>query len=59
MKKVSNLLSRLVREEEGASATEYAILVALVAAAVATAVGTFDINGIYTTMRARVMTAMG
>lgn len=59
MKKISATLSRLIREEEGAAATEYAILVALIAAAVAAAVTIFDIQGIYTTMRARVVTAMG
>jgi pilus assembly protein Flp/PilA len=34
MTRVNNALSRLVREEEGATAVEYAIMVALIAAVI-------------------------
>lgn len=47
MKQIKNLMTRLVREEDGAAAAEYAILVAFVAAAVATAVSAFDLGGIF------------
>lgn len=59
MKQFKNLVMRLVREEEGAAASEYAVLVALVVAAVATAVGLFDLGGIYTSVNTAVQTAMG
>ncbi|MCB1907093.1 MAG: Flp family type IVb pilin [Rhodocyclaceae bacterium] len=48
MKSMKNLIVRLVREEEGAAATEYAILAALIASAVALAVAAFDLDGIFT-----------
>jgi len=41
------LMTRLVREEDGAAASEYAILVALIAVAVAAAVKLFDLGGIF------------
>lgn len=50
MESIRNLTTRLVREEEGAAAAEYAILVAFIAAAVAAAVALFDLNGIFTTV---------
>lgn len=48
-----------IRDEEGASAVEYAILVAIIAGVVAAAVRQFDLNGIFTTASNKVTTAMG
>jgi Flp pilus assembly pilin Flp len=48
MTQLKTLLVRFVREEEGAAASEYAILVALIATAVAAAVALFDLGGIFT-----------
>lgn len=45
--KQANLWVRLMREEDGAAAAEYAILVAVVAAAVAGALTAFDLEGIF------------
>ncbi len=41
------LIARLVREEDGAAAAEYAILLAFVAAAVGLAVSQFNLGGIF------------
>lgn len=41
------MMKRLMREEDGAAASEYAILVALIASAVMIAVNAFDLDGIY------------
>lgn len=54
MNKVSALVQRLIHEEDGAAASEYAILVAFIAAAVAAAVILFDLNTIFTTVGQRV-----
>jgi Flp pilus assembly pilin Flp len=43
-------------DEEGAAAVEYAILVALIAAAVVVAVGQFDLDGIFGDVSAKVKT---
>lgn len=48
MEMFKSLVWRLVREEEGAAATEYAILVAAIALAVSVAVTQFDLGGIFT-----------
>lgn len=56
MKKLKSLVVRLVREEEGAAAAEYAILVSFVAAAVAAAVSFFDLGNIFTTVSGKVVT---
>jgi len=50
MKSIQNMFTRLVREEEGAAAAEYAILVAFIAVAVAAAVALFDLGGIFTSV---------
>lgn len=42
------MMKQLVREEDGAAAAEYAILVALIASAVVAAVALFDLGGIFT-----------
>ena len=47
MKALKNALTRFVKEEEGAAASEYAVLVALIVAAVALAVAAFDLGGIF------------
>lgn len=54
MKKLNDLMLRLAHEEDGAAATEYAILVAFIAAAVAAAVALFDLGGIFTTVSTNV-----
>ncbi len=50
------LIVRLVREEEGAAAAEYAILLAFVAAAVGLAVGQFNLGGIFTEVGTQITT---
>lgn len=45
--KVAVLILRLAREEEAASASEYAILVALIAAAIFSAVSLFNLGNIF------------
>lgn len=56
MKAIKSVLVRLVREEDGAAAAEYAILVSFVGAAVATAVSFFDLGNIFTTVSGKVVT---
>lgn len=55
MQSIQNLLARLVREDDGAAAAEYAILVAFIAAAVAAAVALFDLETIFQTVSTRVI----
>ena len=50
MKTLKQAFLRLVREEDGAAAAEYAILVAFIAAAVAVAVVLFDLDTIFQTV---------
>ena len=52
-------MSRLLREEDGAAAAEYAILVAAVAAAVSVAVTKFNLSGIFTSVSTKVSTLIG
>ena len=59
MQKLTSLATRLAREEDGAAAAEYAILVAAVAAAVALAVTKFDLGGIYTSVSTKVVGLVG
>lgn len=47
MENIKSLMGRLAREEEGAAASEYAILVAVIAALIAVAVGSFDLAGVF------------
>jgi len=47
MKLVLDRVARFCRDESGASASEYAILVAVLAAIIFLAVKQFDINGIF------------
>ena len=51
---IKSLFTRLVREEEGAAASEYAILVAVVAVVVFAAVKVFNLNGIFTAVNTKV-----
>lgn len=44
---MNSAFSRYLREEDGAAASEYAVLVAIVIAAVALGVSYFNIDGIY------------
>lgn len=48
MESIKNAVVRLAREEDGAAASEYAVLVALIVVAVAAAVALFDLGGIFT-----------
>jgi len=59
MQTLKNLFVRLVREEEGAAAVEYAILVAFIAAAVAAAVALFDLGNIFSTVSSQVQSLIG
>lgn len=59
MKQLRDMGLRLVREEEGAAASEYAILVALIAAAVALAVAEFNLKGIFTAVSEKVKGLIG
>lgn len=54
MKKLNDLVTRFVREEDGAAASEYAILVAVIVVAVYAAVKVFNLNGIFTTVSQKV-----
>lgn len=54
MKTLNELMVRLAREEDGAAASEYAILVAFIAVAVAAAVQLFDLGDIFGTLGAKV-----
>lgn len=47
MKSIMMSIKRFARDEEGASASEYAILVAVLAAIIFVAVSQFDLNGIF------------
>lgn len=55
MNSVKSILARLVREEEGAAAAEYAILVAFIAGAVAAAVQLFHLDTIFSTVSSKVI----
>lgn len=47
MDKLNTLMARFVREEDGAAASEYAILVAVIVVAVYAAVKVFNLNTIF------------
>lgn len=49
MTQLFETVARFAKEEDGASATEYAILVAIIAAIVLAAVKLFDLNNIFGT----------
>jgi len=55
MTSINNLVARLVREEEGAAASEYAILVAVIAALIAVAIAQFDLGGIFAAAAGKVV----
>ncbi|MGE5472153.1 MAG: Flp family type IVb pilin [Bacteroidota bacterium] len=55
MKDLDHMVVRLMREEDGAAASEYAILVALIAAAVAAAVKLFNLESIFSTVSGKVI----
>lgn len=54
MKTIKNLVARFIYEEDGAAASEYAILVAVIVVAVYAAVKLFNISGIFSTVNDRV-----
>jgi Flp pilus assembly pilin Flp len=49
-------MRRLAHEEDGAAASEYAVLVAFIVAAVAAAVALFDLEDIFGTVSGKVIT---
>lgn len=51
---MKELVTRLIREDEGAAASEYAILVAFIAVFVAAAVKLFSLGDIFTTLSTKV-----
>jgi Flp pilus assembly pilin Flp len=55
---IKSLFTRLVREEEAAAASEYAILVAVIAVVVFAAVKAFNLGGIFTAAAAKVTTCV-
>ena len=55
MEKISSFVGRLVHEEDGASASEYAVLVAVIIVAVAAAVRIFNLNTIFGTVSNKVI----
>jgi Flp pilus assembly pilin Flp len=55
MKSIGSLTLAVLREEDGASASEYAVLVALVVVAVAAAVSAFNLEDIYETVSGKVI----
>ena len=59
MQSLKSLFIRLAREEDGAAATEYAILVALIAAALVIAISNFDIQGLYKTVNSKLAAIIG
>lgn len=59
MTTASSLLSRLIVEEEAASASEYAVLTAFVAVAVAAAVKLFDLGSVFTSLGTKVSATVG
>lgn len=55
MESIKNAVVRLAKEEDGAAASEYAVLVALIVVAVAAAVALFNLGGIFTTVSNKVI----
>lgn len=58
MTTIHDVVRRLIQDDEGASAAEYAVLVALIAIAVAAAVTAFNLGGfggIYSLVRQKVL----
>lgn len=53
------MMTRFIREEDGAAASEYAILVAFIAAAVAAAVVLFNLGDIFGTVSNQVINLIG
>lgn len=58
MKSVQKLTLRVAREEEAAAATEYAIVVAFVASAVAATVKLYDLQAVFAEMSAHVWSVL-
>lgn len=56
MKTLNDCMRRLAHEEDGAAASEYAVLVAFIIAAVAAAVAAFDLEDIFSTVSGKVIT---
>lgn len=55
MEKFSMFVGRFIREEDGASASEYAVLVALIIVALAAAISLFNLENIFQTVSAKVI----
>jgi len=58
MKSLNNTLVRFVKDEDGAAASEYAVLVALIVVAVAAAVKLFNLGNIYTVVSQKVISCV-
>lgn len=58
MKSLNNALVRFVKDEDGAAASEYAVLVALIVVAVAAAVKLFNLGNIYTVVSQKVISCV-
>jgi len=58
MSKLYTSIRGFLCEEEAASASEYAILVALIVVAVAAAVNLFNLGGIFTTVSSKVQSCV-
>lgn len=59
MHSVKHIIKRLVREDGGAAASEYAILVAFIAALIAVAVSKFDLGNTFAVAAGKVQTLIG
>lgn len=51
---MNQLIKDLIVQEDGASASEYAILVAFIAAAVAASIKLFDLNSVFSGLSTKV-----
>jgi Flp pilus assembly pilin Flp len=49
-----DLVKKFLRDEDGAAAVEYAILVAVIGGVVVAALAAFDLDGIYTSVSTKV-----
>ncbi len=55
----AHTVKRFVEQEDGAAASEYAIVVALIATAIASAVTQFDLEPVFSSLESIVRTATG
>lgn len=55
MNSIEHAIGRMIRDEDGAAASEYAVLVALIVVAVAAAVALFDLDTVFQTVSDKVV----